>query len=147
MVHAYGSLNTYGADPETLKSKQIVFDKVLSGYSAEQINSAFERYFETGKGLPEPSDILNILKARQVYSRPEYKVSPPEETHPGYFDLSETEREKIDEALAQAKAGLFVEEEKQEDKPSYHYQRMPKAAQELVAKDWVERTKKLKGGG
>lgn len=132
LVHCYEALNTYGQDPENIKSKQIVFGKVLSGYSAEAIDSAFERYFETGKGIPEPSDILKILKARDVYNRPEYKVSPPEETHPRYIDLSEEGRRQIDESLQRAKDSLYVEKKKKHKPLPNLFYRMPVEAQKAV---------------
>ena len=144
LVHCYEALNTYGEDPENIKSKKIVFGKVLSGYSAEAIESAFQRYFETGKGIPEPSDILKILKAWAVYNRPEYKVSPSEETHPRYIDLSEDGRAQIDESLQRAKESLYVEPKKEHKPAPNLFYRMPVEAQKAVLEECKKSVKNPK---
>lgn len=139
LIHCFDSLTTYGADPDSLKSRQIVFSKVLDGYSPEQIDSAFERYLEIGKGLPEPSDILNILKERGAYNAPEYKVFDrrKEENHPCYIDLSDADKKKIDDQLARAKQALSHEPYKRKERDiESHFEKMPTMAQEEVLEAW-----------
>lgn len=142
LVRCFDTMNTFGADPESLKSRQIVFSKVLSGYSPAQVESAFQEYFETGKGLPEPSDILKIIRSKRTHSGPAYKVFDPrkEETHPGYFELSEIDRTKIEEQLQKAKAALRTEKPKQEKFIPSHFESMSAGAQ-AAARDLLKNTK------
>lgn len=137
-------MKTYGADPESLDSRVTVFTRVLQDYSAHSVQSAFDHYFENSTGLPEPSDIVKIIKERQVYNRPEYKVFPKEENHPCYIDLSDPDKAKTDEALAKARAVLEADKpDKKKEKPLVdHFTRMPIEAQEQVRADWIESVKK-----
>ena len=145
LVHCFDTMNTYGADPDSLKSRQIVFNKVLAGYTEEQINSAFERYFETGKGLPEPSDILKILEERSYYNRPEYKPFPESENHPGYIDLSDADKEEVDAALEKAKQSLTIEKP-DTPPPTNHWFTLNAEQREFYHRSFVESAKKLGRG-
>lgn len=156
LVQAYEVLNTYGADPDTIKSRQIVFARILEGHNAEQIDSAFDRWFEIGKGLPEPSDILKILNERSVYSGPEYKYfdRTKEENNPRYGELKDEEKALVDEALNAAKEACAKNspakktlKERADCINTEHYERLNDEQQEIMrgeVKKTIERMRILK---
>lgn len=154
-MDCFGSLNTYGADPSSLESRVRTFNRVLDGYSPESIHNAFSDYFATGKGLPEPSDIKSILDAGRPSSDPAYKVFDrnKDPVHPGYIDLKDDEKERIDQALQRAYSALRIDEgRKSKDRKGIdakHWDKLaPEAKEHLIAdvQDSLKRLRQSQGG-
>ena len=58
MLEAFSKMNNREITPEIFK----IWLLALDGYPFEEIKIAFNRYIQTEKGMPEPVDILKILR-------------------------------------------------------------------------------------
>lgn len=111
-----------------------MFSRLLSGYSPESIQRAFDEFLSEGTGIPEASDIIKILREKQQMSRPEFKVFKPEESHPCYVDLSSEDQGKIDAALDTAYRVLRTPQKERRPDPAVvnHFAKMPVEIQKEI---------------
>jgi len=78
---AYDIFNTYGKDPEALKTITLAFSQALGSQNIADISSAFQEWLKYKSGMPTPADILKLSieqeamrKAKEVPHRPWYQV-------------------------------------------------------------------------
>lgn len=82
----------------------MAFDKALSGYTTQKIQSAFEEYLKIGTAMPLPADIIKIIERKHVASgegtkMPAFPDNPVKE-------LTEAERQRIDSGFSYLKQKL-----------------------------------------
>jgi hypothetical protein len=61
LSQSFDIFNTYGKDPEALKSIYHGFETVLAGYSERQILSAFREWLDEHDTMPTPAAIKKII--------------------------------------------------------------------------------------
>lgn len=65
LAACFQTLNTYGADPESIADRAKMFQLVLADYPLETVKDAMVRYLRTGKTLPTPADIVALVDPAQ----------------------------------------------------------------------------------
>ena len=61
MTQTYTILKKYGEAADTTEIREAGFQWVLEDYTIEDITEAFKQYLKTGKEIPTPADIVEIL--------------------------------------------------------------------------------------
>lgn len=122
---SFDIFNTYGKQPESLKSMVHGFDVVLQKYSTEVITAAFSTWLEEQSCMPTPADIKYICANRiKLYEPP---PPPPPDIE---YQPSEEEVAAVKKIVMQARDALAM--------PSPHMPE-PKKAEKLSNEHW-ERT-------
>ena len=59
---SYDIFQTYGKDPEALKSQILGFNQALKGYEQADIDSAFYGWLKISRIMPTPADIIEFVE-------------------------------------------------------------------------------------
>ena len=82
------------------------FDKALVNFNLDDVEYAFDKWFEVGKKLPIPANIIEIIDARHRENRPpppEHRYLPEPEPPPKYSALTDEKKKEVDAWLLEAK--------------------------------------------
>lgn len=61
VTQSYDIFNTYGKDPEALRSIYKAFETELAGINSESLQRVFKEWLRTKSRMPTPADILGLL--------------------------------------------------------------------------------------
>ncbi len=62
--NCYNSLNTYGGSNEGLEATIMLMQMTLGRFDYETVRAAFGVYLQTGKDMPKPADIIQIIEPK-----------------------------------------------------------------------------------